>query len=95
MIISTEQFLKGGYNITVELAAKEGDFGFLRIKTGYKLFKEELEEMNTVELFDIWLTHRDDQIGDYANPIEWNTLMADYIQEGRELDQLEDERQSI
>jgi len=51
--------------------------------------------MDTEELFDIWLTHRDDQIGDYANAIEWNILMCDYIQEGRELDQLEDERQSI
>jgi len=83
------------YNINVQLAAKEGDFGYLRIKTGYKLFKEELIGMDTEELFDIWLTHRDDQIGDYAKPIEWNTLMCDYIQEGRELDQLEDERQSI
>jgi hypothetical protein len=95
MIISTEQFMTDEYNINVQLAAKEGDFGYLRIKTGYKLFKEELIGMDTEELFDIWLTHRDDQIGDYANAIEWNTLMCDYIQEGRELDQLEDERQSI
>jgi len=32
MIISTEQFMTDEYNINVQLAAKEGDFGYLRIK---------------------------------------------------------------
>lgn len=95
MIISTDKFKTDGYNINVQLAAQEGEYGYLRIKTGYKLFKEELEEMDTEELFDMWLTHREDAIGDYAKPIEWNPLMVDYIQEGRDLDQLEDDRQSI
>jgi len=95
MIISTKQFMSEEYHSTVQLAAKEGDYGYLRIKTGCNLFKEELQEMDTEELFELWLIHRDDEIGDYAKPIEWNPLMADYIQEGRDLDQLEDERQSI
>jgi hypothetical protein len=95
MIISTKQFMSEEYNWNVRVAAAEGNFGYLRIKTGYHLFKEELIGMDTEKLFDLWLIHRDDVIGDYAKPIEWNPLMADYIQEGRDLDQLEDDRQSI
>jgi hypothetical protein len=95
VIVSTNKFTTDEYHLSVRLAAKNGNYGYLRIKTGYKLFKEELQEMDTEQLFDCWLTHREDEIGDYAKPIDWNPLMADYIQEGRELDQLEDERQSI
>ncbi len=95
MIVSTNKFTTDEYQLSVQLAAKNGNYGYLRIKTGYKLFKEELEEMDTEQLFDCWLIHREDEIGDYADEVEWNTLMGDYIQEGRELDQLEDERQSI
>jgi hypothetical protein len=95
MIVSTNKFTTSEYHFSVRLAVKESNYGYLRIKTGYKLFVEELEEMDTQELFDFWLTHREDEIGDYADEVEWNTLMGDFIQEGRELDNLEDERQSI
>jgi predicted aldo/keto reductase-like oxidoreductase len=95
MIVSTNKFTTEEYHLSVQLAAKNGNYAYLRITTGYKLFEEELEEMDTEQLFDLYLIHKVDKIGDYAKPIEWNPLMADYIQEGRELDQLEDERQSI
>ena len=95
MIVSTTKFLSNDYNINVQQAARNNNYGYLRIKTGDKLFIEELEEMNTEELFAVWLDHQDNDIGDYANEAEWNELMYDYIQESIELDKLEDERQSI
>jgi hypothetical protein len=95
MIVSTTKFLSNDYNINVQQAARNNNFGYLRIKTGDKLFVEELEGLDTQQLFDFWLDHKNNEIGDYANEAEWNELMCEYIQESIELDQLEDERQSI
>jgi hypothetical protein len=95
MIVSTNKFTTDEYHFTVRRAVKESNYGYLRIKTGYKLFVEELQEMDTEQLFAVWLDHKDNDIGDYANEAEWNELMYDYIQESIELDKLEDERQSI
>tara|TARA_R110000851_G_scaffold37810_2_gene97354 strand:+ start:1832 stop:2014 length:183 start_codon:yes stop_codon:yes gene_type:complete len=57
--------------------------------------KKKMEELDTIDLFNLWLIDEDPEIEQHADPLLWEILMREYKQDQKDQHNEESNKQDI